>query len=120
MNTQIKNAWTVNALLLCALLAAVLAKTGVGGRAHAAVAGGSANSVMLNSAEANERLVLVNTEKKQIMVYKIEGLGQFRLIAARSYEFDLTIRKDTAGSEIEKNGYSATQSAQKYLESTKK
>ncbi|MCZ7645010.1 MAG: hypothetical protein M5U26_06955 [Planctomycetota bacterium] len=101
MNTR-TNPWFENALL-----AAILALLGwywytsPAPRAQAAGGGWETNNIMALTTDPNERLVLVDTRKKNICIYKNLGAGQFRLVGARSYKYDVAV-KDSANTPIEK------------------
>jgi hypothetical protein len=108
MNENTKNTWMINGLLavILALLAGYYIHNG-SAPAYAAGGGWETDGVMAMSTSGdNERLVLVDTGKQNIMVYKILN-KQFRLVGARSYKYDVEI-EDSAGSDIEKKGTGAT------------
>ena len=91
--------WIINALLLASLLVAMLLKSSYSeSRAFAAGGGLETNGTMIGTTESDQdRLVLVDTTNKNIMVYKTTGVGQFRLTGARSYKYDVEINgKDTS------------------------
>ena len=94
MSDTAKTAWTINGLLAIILLL-------LGGyyfdrsSTPAYAAGWDTNGVMVASAVETERLVLVDTTKKNIMVYRVIN-NIFRLVGARSYEYDIEF-EDTAG-----------------------
>ncbi|HYG75734.1 MAG TPA: hypothetical protein VEK08_12080 [Planctomycetota bacterium] len=99
---ETNNAWTINALLavilvlLCAVYFNASSKS-----AHAAGGGWDTDGVMaLTTAADNERLILVDTKKMNIMVYKPLG-NKFNLVGARNYEYDVQI-EDSEGTQIEK------------------
>ncbi|HEY3322152.1 MAG TPA: hypothetical protein VGP72_16925 [Planctomycetota bacterium] len=83
-----------------------------------AVGGGSwdTDGMMVNTTENEaERLVLVDTTAKTIMVYRTEGVGQFRLVAARSYQFDVLLKDTSKNDEIERrNGITFMQAFELY------
>ena len=117
-----KHAWTVNGLLLCILaLLAVYYVTLPG--AQALAAGGSWDTdgiAVVTSQKANERLIIIDTQKQNICVYRNQGAGQFRLVGARCYKYDVEV-KDSKGSPIEKgNGVTYFQMKQIYESQPKK
>ena len=107
MNTSARREWTINALLLAALAIVIAAKCGPS-TLNAAGGGWETNGVMINSTDnPSDRLVLVNTDTKNIVVYRTTDSGQFRLLAARDYKYDLLIPDSSVSDEIEKkNGIS--------------
>jgi hypothetical protein len=68
--------------------------------AQAAGGGWDTNGVMALAAPSGDRLLLVDTNKMHMCMYRTLGL-QLRLISARSYKYDVEI-KDSAGTDIEK------------------
>jgi len=106
MTEKAKNAWSANALLAALLLGAWCWIARVDNAGARAESGGWDDDILVNSTEgAEDRFVLVDLRNKNIMVYKTEGLGQFRLVTARSYEADAEFPRDTSDSaEIEKKG----------------
>jgi hypothetical protein len=108
MSEQTKSAWLINGLL--AVILVLLAGYYVHNSAAPAFAAGGGwetDGIMAMSTTGdNDRFVLVDTGKQNIMVYKILN-KQFRLLGARSYKYDVEI-EDSADSEIEKKGSGAT------------
>jgi hypothetical protein len=102
MSQPSRHAWVVNGLL--AVVLALLLGIYINfhsQNAYAAGGGWETDGVMLACTQTtNERLVLVDTQKKNIMIYKTAGAGQFRLVGARSYKYDVEL-EDTAGSTVE-------------------
>ncbi|MBI3828519.1 MAG: hypothetical protein HY291_03325 [Planctomycetes bacterium] len=89
-------------------------------KAHAAGGGWDTNGVMAVTTKALERLVLIDTNKQNICVYKTLGAGQFRLVGARSYKYDVEV-KDSAGTAIEKgNGVTYVEMKKIYESQPKK
>ena len=114
MITEAKRAWMVNAMLVLLLGLAVYLKIGAS-PAQAAGSGMQTDGMMLTAGGADEKLVVVNTTEKKIMLYKTKGYGEFRLLSARSYEFDQRFQADTSKvKDIESRGYTATQAAELY------
>lgn len=100
MNEKTKYTWTINALLAVILVL-------LGGYwfnsssapAFAAGGGWDTDGVMaISSASDNERIVLIDTKKQNIMIYKPQT-NKFRLVGARSYEYDVQI-DDSEGTAI--------------------
>lgn len=91
-----RDVWLGNALLLGVvgvlgyLYASLPQQT-----ALAAGGGWDTNGVMVATTNASERLVLVDTNKKVICVYRVAGAGRFRLVGARSYKYDVEIKDST-------------------------
>ena len=81
---------------ILAILIAVYAAI-PGSKAYAACGGWDTNGVMAMTAGPNEKLILINTDPndkvsgQQIMLYRIEGAGKFRLIGARNYKYDVEL-----------------------------
>ena len=97
-----KATWFENALLLGLLgLLALVYGTLPNKTAQAAGGGWDTNGVMAVTTGPSERLVLIDTTKKNICVYRNLGAGQFRLVGARSYKYDVEI-KDSKATEIER------------------
>ena len=99
MNDKAKTDWTINALLAVILVL-------LGGYyfqkstpAYAAGGGWDTDGVMaISSASDQERVVLIDTKKMNIMIYKPQT-NKFRLVGARSYEYDVQL-EDTEGSKV--------------------
>lgn len=96
------NTWLQNAglalllgLLSCAYFASPASPV------QAAGGGWETNNIMALTTDPGERLVLVDTRKKTICIYKNLGAGQFRLVGARSYKYDVAV-KDSAKTPIER------------------
>jgi len=111
------NLWMQNTLLLGVLgLLAYVYFGAPATPAHAAGGGWETAGVMAVSTPGanNERLVLIDTKKQVICVYRNAGLGRFRLVGARSYKYDVEV-KDSSGSAIEKgNGLTYFEMKQYY------
>ncbi|MCW8133361.1 MAG: hypothetical protein KIS92_23665 [Planctomycetota bacterium] len=115
-----RNRWMENAVLGGVLAALACAYFALPARqAQAAGGGWDTNGVMAVTTKQNERLVLIDTVKKNICVYKTLGGGQFRLVGARSYRYDLEV-KDSAGTQIEKGNGLTYIEMKKYYESQPK
>jgi hypothetical protein len=75
-----------------------------GQRAYGAGGGWETEGIMALAASGQTRLLLVDTRKKTMCMYRTRGLGEFRLVGARNFQYDVEI-KDTAGAkEIEYKG----------------
>ena len=95
------NAWALNIALLIALIGAG-ATAHLRSKANAAGGGWATDGIMANSIDSdNDRVVVIDTDKKQIAVYKIQGTGQFRLINARDYKYDVLLGDTSGVPEIE-------------------
>jgi hypothetical protein len=113
MSDNAKHAWAINGLLavILAILIAVYASMS-GAKAYAAGGGWDTNGVMAITANQTERLILINTDPndkisgQQIMLYRIQGAGKFRLIGARNYKYDVELI-DTAASQSTEAKYTA-------------
>lgn len=82
--------------------------------AEAAGGGWDTNGIMALNMVANERLVLVDTNKQNLCVYRNRGAGMFRLVGARSYKYDVEL-KDTKGTAMERgNGITFVEAKQIY------
>ena len=108
MSSRAKQAWLLNAGLAVMFLIAAVVIRNISTPVYAAGGGWDTNGIMANTTEGDaERLVLVDTTKKNIMVYKTEGAGQFRLMSARSYRYDAALEDTSKADELEKrNGVS--------------
>lgn len=119
-----RRAWLVNLGLAAALALAALAIRYV--QTPASAAGGSwdTDGVMANTTEGDtERLVIVDTQMKNMTVYKTDATGEFRLVAARTYKHDMDIAfkfGDVAHTpDIEKRGGITAQRAFEMYHATK-
>lgn len=116
MSQQLKTDWTINALLtvILVLLAGnyfnAASKT-----AHAAGDGGgwATNGIMVGATLANERLVLVDTNKQNIMIYHTRNAGGMGLTGVRSYKYDVEM-EDTGTKKLGTNGWTYIQTALEY------
>ena len=106
MNTRAKNSWLLNLGLASAGTITLLLLHLLGAQAPVHATGGSwdTDGILVNTTESEiERLVIVDTRSQSIMVYKTEGLGKFRLTAARSYKYDLELQDTSKNDEIEQH-----------------
>lgn len=100
---NLKNSWTINALLAAILALLCGYYYNMNSQKAYAGTGWDTNGVMaLSAAGENERLVIIDTTKQNFMIYKTQGVGQFRLVGARSYKYDVEM-DDTAASPYEKS-----------------
>ncbi|HEY3318885.1 MAG TPA: hypothetical protein VGP72_00205 [Planctomycetota bacterium] len=100
MREKLRSLWTINALLavILALLCTWYFHTPAQ-KAYAAGGGWDTDGIMaVNTASDNERVVLINTKKQVIMIYKPQA-NKFRLVGARSFEYDVQI-EDSEGTNI--------------------
>ena len=100
MTTNTKTAWLINGLLAVILVLLVGHYAGSTAPAYAAGGGWDTDGIMATTALDTERVVLIDTKNKQIMVYKTTG-KMFRLVGARSFEYDVLV-EDSAAGPIEK------------------
>jgi len=108
MSDKSKQAWMINGLLavILAILIGVYANMS-SSKAYAAGGGWDTNGVMAITANQTERLILINTDPndkvggQQIMLYRIQGAGKFRLIGARNYKYDVELIDTAADSSSE-------------------
>ena len=97
MSDKTKTIWTMNGLLavIVMLLCAIYSYN----RPTVKAAGGgweTDDTIILPFRAQGERLVLIDTKKKQIMVYNEKQNGKFGLCAAHSYKYDIEM-DDTEG-----------------------
>lgn len=103
MNSRAKQAWLLNGGLAVLFLVASLSIRQMNMPAYAAGGGWDTNGIMANTTEGDtERLVFVDTTKKNIMIYKTDSAGAFRLMSARSYRYDANLEDTSKMDEIEK------------------
>jgi hypothetical protein len=100
MTSPTKNAWLINGLLAVILVLLVGHYLGSSAPAYAAGGGWDTDGIMATTGFETDRIVLIDTKNKQIMVYKTTGKA-FRLVGARSFEYDVLV-DDSAGTPIEK------------------
>lgn len=116
MSQQLKTDWTINALL--AVILVLLAGNyfnAASKTAHAAGDGGgwATNGIMVGATLANERLVLVDTNKQNIMIYHTRNAGGMGLTGVRSYKYDVEM-EDTGTKKLGTNGWTYIQTALEY------
>lgn len=116
MNAQnATRAWLFNlALALGLALLGVVITAHFNSSTHAAGTGWETDGMMVNTIEGeSDRVVLIDTNRKNIAVYKVQGSGQFRLIAARDCRYDLMLEDTSKIPEIEqKHGITAVRAAE--------
>lgn len=114
------NSWALNAALAIALIGATVT-THLRSKVNAAGGGWATDGIMANSIDSDQdRAVVIDTDKKQIAVYKIQGSGQFRLVGARDYKYDMLLVDTSKIAEIEnKNGITAMRAYELYQEHLK-
>lgn len=96
-----KQTWTINALLavILTLLVGYYVQQS-SAPAFAAGGGWETDGVVAGTTTDIERLVVVDTKKQNIMIYKTAQGRALRLVGARSYKYDVEI-EDSAGTPIE-------------------
>lgn len=97
MNESTSSKWVINGLLLVivVLLGALYLRAGGMKSAHAAGEGWATDGVVATSTNGNlEALIMVDTQKQQILVYRSRS-NDFKLIGARSYKYDVEIEDST-------------------------
>jgi hypothetical protein len=98
-----KKAWLINLFLAMGMGLSWWLAGALQSRAHAAGGSWETDGILVNTTESdNERLVIVDTEKKQLMVYRTDGVGQFRLVSARNYRYDVEFEDTSKINSIEK------------------
>ena len=120
MNSQTRTAWLINGLLAVILVLLAGHYLGSSTPAYAAGGGWDTDGIMAVTAVDVDRVVLIDTKSKQIMVYKTTG-KMFRLVGARSFEYDVLV-DDSAETQIEKapQGMTWMQMYNQYNAATKK
>ena len=106
MDKHARNAWMINLALVVSAAVIVAVKEGAPrSTVHAAGGGWETNGVMANALDLeNERVVIVNTDTKNVAVYKTTEAGQLRLVGARDYKWDMLFKNTAALDKVEKNG----------------
>jgi hypothetical protein len=115
MSDNKTTAWIINGLL--AVIFVLLAGYYVKSTAPAYAAGWDTDGIMAAQALDTDRLVLVDTKNRNICMYATTG-NAFRLVGARSYEYDTEV-EDSAGTVIER-GQGCTWGDMKLLYDKKK
>ena len=106
MNEKLKTDWIINGLM--AVILVLLVGNYMNGSAKNAYAAGDGggwgtNGIMVGTTGANERLVLVDTNKQNIMIYRSRAGGGMGLTGARSYKYDIEM-EDTGTTKIKNGG----------------
>jgi hypothetical protein len=91
----LRDLWFENALLLAVLVLLAVLYVGRAGAPALAAGGGWETNGVIALSSGGEKLILVDTNKKNICIYKVRGVGEFRLVGARNYQYDVEI-EDTA------------------------
>jgi len=116
MSENVKHAWQINALLavVLVLLFSTYARNHALPSAQAAGGGWETSGVMVLANKGTaERLVLIDTTKQNIMIYKERNAGGFGLTGARSYKYDVEI-EDSEKAKIPGNGFTYMQAMAAY------
>lgn len=100
-----RNLWIQNALLggILALLACVYCLIPTPS-AFAAGGGWDTDGILALASSGDARVVLIDTKKKNMCVYRTRGLGEFRLVGARSFKYDVEIQDTSKSRDIEYKG----------------
>jgi hypothetical protein len=105
MTTRAKQEWFRTASVAAALLVAVMVFKNPLQNAFAAGGSWDTDGILVNATETDrDRLVLLDTQKQRMLVYRCDAAGQFRLVNARCYKFDLELEDTSNVPEIEKRG----------------
>ena len=118
MSEQTKSNWLINSLL-AVILALLSGHYGnVISAAHAAGGGGwDTDGVMaMTSVNAQDCLILVDTKRMNIMLYKPQGTSSFKLVGARSYKYDIEIEDSDKQRERFSRGMTFRETKQMYDE----
>jgi hypothetical protein len=108
-----RDLWFENILLLCLLALLVCVYVNLPSRqAQAAGGGWDTDGIIAFAGGGAGKILLVDTVKRNMCLYKIRG-GEFRLAGARSFKYDVEI-EDSAGSEMERNGWTYNQVWRQY------
>jgi hypothetical protein len=119
MTDNAKQNWTINALLAVILGLLIGYHFQQTPKAYAAGGGWDTDGVIAGATTDQERLVVVDTTKKNIMIYKTAQNRSLRLVGARSYQYDVEI-EDAANTAIEKGAGRTFKEIYDYYNSTKK
>jgi hypothetical protein len=122
MSEKTKTTWVINGLLaaiLVLLVGVYFSQSSV--PAYAAGGGWDTDGIIATSFDTTDRLVLIDTKNKAIMIYRVNG-NMFRLAGARSFEFDTEVEDSgEPGVPIEKGqGMTWLQMYHMYNESKKR
>jgi hypothetical protein len=100
MNEHTKTAWIINGLLAVILVLLAGSYWNLSSPPAYAGPGWDTDGIMAASALDSDRIVLIDTKNKTVLLYNTNG-NQFRLVGARSFEYDVEV-EDSAGTPIEK------------------
>lgn len=109
MTEKIRTDWIINGLLtvILTLLIGNYVLNNSSNFAHAAGEGGgwATDGVMIGAtATPNDRLILVDTKKQNIMIYHYRSSGGLGLSGVRCYKYDIEI-EDTDKQKLGTNGW---------------
>jgi hypothetical protein len=79
-----------------------------------AYAGWETDGIMCIATGGNARLVLVDTKKKNICLYRTLGAGDLRLVGARGYQYDVEMMDGTQVPAIQQRGITYVEAKQIY------
>ncbi|MEI6234591.1 MAG: hypothetical protein WCT04_16170 [Planctomycetota bacterium] len=122
MNDTTKSQWITNGLL--AVILVLLTSNYLNSHsklANAADEGGGwgTNGIMVGAINnPSERVVLVDTKKQNIMIYRSQAGGKFGLSGARSYKYDVELI-DTEGKKLGANGWTYLDALREFYAPTK-
>lgn len=104
MSEKTKHEWLCTAALAGALLLGAVF-TGPIQRAYAVGGSWETDGILVNTTENDrDRLVLIDTTKQRLMIYRCDRAGSFRLINARCYKYDLELEDTSKAEEFERKG----------------
>ena len=110
-----RNLWVQNLVLLSLLALLVCAYALLPDRSAFAAGGGwETEGIIALSANGETRVLLVDTRKKTMCVYRTRGLGEFRLVGARNFQYDVEIKDTATDKEVEYKGINYFQVKEKY------
>lgn len=117
MNDKIKTAWHINGLLavILVLLVGNFISNHQAKSAMAEGGGWETNGIIVNSSAGQQRLVVVDTKKQNIMIYHPRQGGAFALSGARNYKYDVQL-EDTEEFKIPNDGWTYFQVKGKWEE----
>jgi len=105
MSERAKREWFNTAALACGLLLAVALLKSPLQNAYAVGGSWETDGILVNTTESDrDRLVLIDTNKQRLMIYKCDRAGSFRLINARCYKYDLELEDTSKAEEFERKG----------------
>jgi len=121
MSEKTRTTWVINGLLAAILVLLAGYYLNQSSEPAYAAGGWETDGIMATTALDTERLVLIDTKNQAICVYKTTG-NKFRLVGARSFEFDTEVEDSAVvGCPIEKGqGMTWMKMYEYYKEHTKK